>query len=72
MTRPVFKLVLTPEKGDTVDPILRLRAALKTLRRAFRLRCISVEEVEPVATGGTVNESDRKGSATDDRNRRHD
>lgn len=56
MTR--FIVTLAPISGDTIDPILRLRAALKTLLRSHRLRCVhAVEESSGTgdfdATGST-------------------
>jgi len=38
-----FVVTLVAIPGD-VEPIVRLRLALKILRRAFKLRCIRVEE----------------------------
>jgi len=43
-SKPVFKLTLQTLPGS-VPAIIRLRGALKTLLRAFGLKCISVEEV---------------------------
>lgn len=40
----LFLLTLVPVPGD-VPPIVRIRRALKVLRRAFGLRCVSVEEL---------------------------
>ena len=42
--RPVFKLLLRPEPGVAGDRALR--RVLKVLLRRFRLKCISVEEVQ--------------------------
>ena len=41
---PRFRLVLVP-MPDTVPPLVRLRQALKVLRRRFGLRCRGVEEL---------------------------
>ncbi|NOT02355.1 MAG: hypothetical protein HOP29_17245 [Phycisphaerales bacterium] len=43
--RPTFIVHLQSESRD--DPILRLRAALKVLLRAFGLRAVEVHEVKP-------------------------
>jgi hypothetical protein len=40
--RPTFTLELRPEPG--VDPVLALRALLKTARRRFGLVCLSARE----------------------------
>jgi hypothetical protein len=40
----VFRLVLVP-LSDERPPLVRLRAALKTLLRRYRLRCEAVEEL---------------------------
>jgi hypothetical protein len=42
----VLRLVALP---DGVPAAVRLRRALKTLLRAYRLRCVSVEEVQAPA-----------------------
>ncbi len=39
-----FVVTLAAIPGGDVEPIVRLRLALKILRRAFKLRCIRVEE----------------------------
>lgn len=54
---PTYRLTLRPEKDDS-DPagIRRLRMALKTLLRAYRLRTVRIEEVK----------SDQAGSGTGD------
>lgn len=51
--REVYHVVLRPElsggTADPVDPVIRLRKALKVLLRTFRLRCVRVfagEEAE--------------------------
>jgi len=49
MTATRFTLTLEPMANDSIPPVLRLRAALKTLLRAHRLRCIDVAEVAPDA-----------------------
>jgi hypothetical protein len=48
---------------DPAPATVRLRRALKTLLRAFRLRCRSVEEV--LATAGCENER-RTAASTED------
>lgn len=41
--RPVFVVVLRPERGVT-DPARMLRGALKILLRRFGLRCVDFRE----------------------------
>jgi hypothetical protein len=43
--RPTFRLVLRPEP-NVADPERALRRLLKIALRKFRLKCLSVEEVE--------------------------
>lgn len=40
---PTYTLQLRPE-GDGPPPVIRLRSALKVLKRAFGLRCIRATE----------------------------
>ncbi len=50
---PSFTLVLVP-MADSVAPIARLKAALKLLKRSYRLQCIECIETEstrPVRKG---------------------
>jgi hypothetical protein len=49
MSEVTITLVLKPEKG--VDAEAALKAALKTLLRAHRLRCVSIKVEEPVPYG---------------------
>jgi hypothetical protein len=42
--RPIYKILVRPEPG--VDTARALRRLLKVLLRRFRLKCISVEQVE--------------------------
>jgi hypothetical protein len=47
-----FTLILRAEPGNwRTSPVLRLRGALKTLLRAFGLRCLSVKPID--VTAGT-------------------
>jgi hypothetical protein len=46
--RPIFRLRLQPL--PRVDAVKALRAALKTLLRRYRLRCLSVEPETPKAS----------------------
>jgi hypothetical protein len=39
-----FVVTLAAIPGGDVEPIVRLRLALKVLRRAFKLRCLRVVE----------------------------
>jgi hypothetical protein len=41
-SRPTFVLELRPEPG--IDPVLALRALLKTTLRRYGMRCISARE----------------------------
>lgn len=42
--RPVFAIRLQPLPG-VADPIKALRAALKVLKRAYKLRCLDVRQL---------------------------
>jgi hypothetical protein len=49
MRRPpavCFFLILVPVAGE-LPPMVRVRLALKVLRRRFGLRCVSLEERRP-------------------------
>ena len=40
--RPVFVVCLQAQKG--VEPVRALKAALKTLKRRYGLRCVTIRE----------------------------
>lgn len=62
MNAPKFQLVLTPTPGG-VEPILRLRRALKALLRSYGLRCVSVQTLpDPLANAAGCVTKAAKGS----------
>jgi hypothetical protein len=56
--RPRFVLTLEPLPGDDPPVFIRLRAALKTLLRAFRFRCVQIQEIPPESDQHEVSNKD--------------
>jgi hypothetical protein len=62
MGREVFRVTLEGLPSDDSPSVVRLRIALKTLLRAFRLKCRRVEDLTPYPAGKPADDQGQAGA----------